>query len=177
MNLNHQAAPQIADDMIKKVLDQLESILMLHCSNLSQDQTGRAYYGVNFQLGNKHFKFRKAKITPKKVGLFVALWKRDTDGQTIPFTADDHFDYYLISVEQDQHGGLFVFPKQALVEHTILTAGSQMGKRGFRIYPDWSIPTNKQATKSKQWQHRYFVNFRAPYQEAKNKLTHILQSS
>lgn len=66
MNLNHQATPQIADHMIKKVIDQLESILMLHCSQLSEDQTGRAYYGVNFQLGNKHFKFRKAKITPKK---------------------------------------------------------------------------------------------------------------
>ncbi|WP_411972232.1 MepB family protein [Sphingobacterium sp. Lzh-3] len=177
MNLNHQATLQIADHMIRKVLDQLGSILMLHCSQLSEDQTGRAYYGVNFQLGNKHFKFRKAKITPKKAGLFVALWKRGTDGKTIPFTADDHFDYYLISVEQDQYFGLFVFPKQALVEHTILTAGCQMGKRGFRIYPDWSIPTNKQATKSKQWQHRYFVDFCGPRQEAKNKLTHILQSS
>ena len=177
MNLNHQATPQSADDMIKKVLDQLENILMLHYSHLSEDQTGRAYCGFNFQLGNKHFKFRKAKITPKKVGLFVALWKRDTDGQTIPFTADDHFDYYLISVEQDQHCGLFVFPKQTLVEQTILTAGCQMGKRGFRIYPDWSIPTNKQATKSKHWQHRYFVDFRESHQETQNKLTHILQSS
>lgn len=84
MNLNRQAAPQIADQMIRKVLDQLESILMLHCSNLSQDQTGRAYYGFNFQLGNKNFKFRKAKITPRKVGLFVALWKRDSDGRPSP---------------------------------------------------------------------------------------------
>lgn len=177
MNLNHQAAPQIADHMIRKVLDQLESTLTLHCSHVSEDQTGRPYSGFNFQLGNKHFKFRKAKITPKKVGLFVAIWKRDSDGQTIPFTADDPFDYYLILVEQDQHCGLFVFPKQALIEHEILTAGCQEGKRGFRIYPDWSIPTNKQATKSKQWQHTYFVDCCGSPQEAKNKLTHILQSN
>ncbi|WP_376752082.1 MepB family protein [Sphingobacterium multivorum] len=66
----------------------------------------------------------------------------------MPFTADDPFDYYLILVEQDQHCGLFVFPKQALIEHEILTAGCQEGKRGFRIYPDWSIPTTNRLPKA-----------------------------
>jgi len=162
---------------IRKTLNQLESMLSRDCSSLIEDQAGAAYFGFDFQLDNQRFKFRKAKVTPKKIGLFVALWKRDNDGQTIPFTADDHFDYYLISVEQDQHCGLFVFPKQTLIENCILTAGCQVGKRGFRVYPDWSIPTNKQASKSKQWQHTYFVDFMGPYEETKKKLNHILQIS
>lgn len=163
--------------IIRETLNRLESVLSLDCSQLTEDQAGAAYFGFDFQLDNQRFKFRKAKVTPKKIGLFVALWKRGNDGQTIPFTADDHFDYYLISVEQEQHNGLFVFPKQTLIENCILTAGCQVGKRGFRLYPDWSIPTNKQATKSKEWQHTYFVDFMGPYEEAKNKLNHILQIS
>jgi len=162
---------------IKETLNRLESMLSRDCSQLTKDQESAAYFGFNFHFDNQRFKFRKAKVTPKKTGLFVALWKRDNEGQTTPFTADDHFDYYLISVEQEQHSGLFVFPKQALIENRILTMGCQVGKRGFRVYPDWSIPTNKQATKSKQWQHTYFVDFMGSYEEAQKKLNHILQIS
>jgi hypothetical protein len=31
------------------------------------------------------------------------------------------------------------------------------GKRGFRVYPPWSLPTNKTAQSTQKWQLEYFL--------------------
>ncbi|WP_454881613.1 MepB family protein [Sphingobacterium detergens] len=162
--------------MIKE-LKQLGEILSKTITNLTEDEECAGYFGFNFQLDERNIKFRKAKITPTKVGQFVTLWKRDAQGQTTAFTADDAIDYYIIATEQQQNAGLFVFPKQVLIDRQILTTAQKEGKRGFRVYPDWSITQNKQATHSKNWQGQYFIDLRDPIQEIKEKLIAILQIS
>ncbi|MCS4227495.1 MepB family protein [Sphingobacterium sp. BIGb0165] len=162
--------------MIKE-LKQLGEILSKNITNLTEDKECAGYFGFNFQLDERNIKFRKAKITPTKVGQFVTLWKRDGQGQTTAFTADDAIDYYIIATEQEPHTGFFVFPKQVLIDRQILTTVRKEGKRGFRVYPDWSITQNKQATQSKKWQGQYFIDLRIPTQEIKKKLIAILQIS
>jgi len=162
--------------MIKELI-QLEEILSHPITNLTEDQESASYSGCDFQLGGQNIKFRKAKITPKKIGLFVTLWQRNSQGQTMPFTANDNIDYCIIVAEQAPYNGFFIFPKQVLIDRQILSTARKEGKRGFRVYPDWSITENKQATSSKNWQGQYFIDLRIPAQEIKKKLIAILQIS
>jgi hypothetical protein len=38
-----------------------------------------------------------------------------------------------------------------------LTNKNKEGKRGIRVYPPWSLTTNKQAIKTQSWQTKYFL--------------------
>lgn len=158
-----------------KELKLLEEILSIDVTNLTKDQECASYFGFTFQLGDRNIKFRKAKVTPKKTGQFVTFWKRNSQGQTIPFSIDDKVDYYFIAAEDERHLGFFIFPKQTLIDKQILTTARKEGKRGFRVYPSWSITENKQATQSKNWQTQYFIDCTVPYLGVKEKLTSILQ--
>ncbi|MCE3074706.1 MepB family protein [Chryseobacterium gwangjuense] len=135
------------------------SPLQLSISHLHPDSECDEYLGYNFQVDSFHIKFRKAKITPKKTGQFVTLWKRNPETQeTEPFDIEDHFDFCIILTAFHNQLGLFLFPKNILCEKQIVTTPSKPGKRGFRIYPDWDIPTNKQAQKTQHWQTSFFTN-------------------
>lgn len=136
------------------------------CTNILLEQECEAYFGGSLQIGTLSIKFRKAKITPKKVGQFVTLWKRDFENKTIPYTANDPFDFYLILTEQADKLGFFLFPKKVLIEKQILSSHLKEGKRGFRLYPDWAITENVQATKTQIWQSIFFIN--VVHAEAKN---------
>lgn len=128
-------------------------------SNLYPDLECEEYLGYNFQLNHYHIKFRKSKITPKKIGQFVTLWKRNPDSkQTEPFSNSDPFDFFIIYAELDNRSGFFFFPKTTLAHQYILTLAQKEGKRGFRVYPDWDIPQNKQAEKTKNWQGKFFID-------------------
>lgn len=113
------------------------------------------YDGYEFILNNKKYIHRKAKITPKKIGQFVTLWKRNREGMTCPFDEKDEFDFVVINCEKDQFAGHFLFPKNILIEKKIITS-TQEGKRGFRVYPTWDNPDNKQALQTQNWQKLYF---------------------
>lgn len=126
--------------------------------NLSADLECEAYFGCSFQLKQFNIKFRIAKITPKKAGLFVTLWKRNTKKQTEPYHVNDNFDFYMIAAQQENEFGFFLFPKHILTQNFILTTPAKEGKRGFRVYPDWVITQNKQAQKTKSWQEKHFIN-------------------
>lgn len=129
-------------------------------SNLYPDLECEEYSGYNFQLNQYHIKFRKAKITPKKIGQFVTLWKRNPDTQqTEPFNISDQSNFYIIYAELDNKSGFFFFPNTVLSQQHILTTPSKKGKRGFRVYPGWDIPQNKQAEKTKKWQGSFFIDF------------------
>lgn len=132
--------------------------LGLSLNALEGDQEAEEYSGYNFRLNAMAVKYRKAKITPKKVGQFVTLWKRGADGQTQPFQLDDPFDCYIIAVRQDDQLGVFIFPKAVLAEKQILSSAQKEGKRGFRLYPAWDTPTNRQALTSQKWQCEYFYD-------------------
>lgn len=135
----------------------LQKANWLKISELTSDAECEEYEGYNFRLENKNVKYRKAKITPKKIGQFVTLWKRNMAGQTEPFDVEDDFDFYIIAVEKDERFGIFVFPKWVLGERQILSTSTKEGKRGFRLYAEWDKPENKQAVKTKAWQCLYFI--------------------
>jgi hypothetical protein len=144
---------------IETIQNSVFSKLNCQLTNLLKDLEYDEYFGYNFQLNTFNIKFRKAKITPKKVGQFVTLWKRNPETrETEPFTQEDHFDFYIIMTESGINKGFFIFSKEILIQNKILTTLSKEGKRGFRVYPDWDIPENKQAEKTKNWQEKSFIN-------------------
>ena len=145
-------------EKLKRFENTISTILGRKLTNITQDQECEEYSGFNFQINQLNLKFRKAKITPKKVGQFVTLWRRNSEKQTEPFNETDNFDFYIIVVEQEERFGFFIFPKNVLIERQILTSNQKEGKRGFRVYPNWTKTENKQAEKTQNWQINYFIN-------------------
>lgn len=135
------------------------------------------YLGCSFKLDDLKVKYRQAKLTPKKVGLFVTLWKRNAENKTEPFSVNDSFDFYIIAAKQEDHFGFFIFSIDILSEESILTNSKKEGKRGFRIYPDWTETENNQATKTKVWQTNYFINCSENNYIISRKLNNLLNKS
>ena len=115
------------------------------------------YGAAVVNLGQELIRFRVGKLTPTKVGLFVAVWRRAKDGSTEPFPAEDGADLLVITVREGTRAGYFAFPKSALVKQGIVSVNGTGGKRGFRVYPPWSEVSNRQAVRTRQWQCGYFT--------------------
>ncbi|HIY75058.1 MAG TPA: MepB family protein [Candidatus Sphingobacterium stercorigallinarum] len=64
---------------------------------------------------------QKGENYAKEIGQFVTLWKRNSQNKTEPFDIRDSFDFYVITTQQKDRFGLFLFPKHVLVENHILT--------------------------------------------------------
>lgn len=103
-------------------------------------------------------KFRIAKITPKKIGQFVIIWKRNEKGVIQPFNISDDIDFYIIATQSNKRFGIFIFPKNVLHENKILSDNTREGKRGVRVYPTWDLTINRQAQKTQFWQIKYFLD-------------------
>lgn len=116
------------------------------------------YKACYFKLNHLDVRFRKAKITPTKIGQFVTLWKRVESGVIAPFEDTDSIDLVIINVESGHQFGQFIFPKSVLCQQGIFTVSQKEGKRGFRVYPPWDDTTNKQAIKTQIWQLNYFLD-------------------
>lgn len=136
------------------------------------NEESNAYSACSFSLDSKEIVYRKANITPKKTGQFVAIWKRNEQGETAPYDASDVLDFLIIAVETAQHCGQFIFPKRVLLEKEILSSSRKEGKRGIRVYPSWDTPTNKQALKTQEWQLNYFIDLK----QDEEKLTSLLKT-
>lgn len=131
----------------------------LPVSDLVIDREGNAYDACSFKLYQKIVVYRTAKITPKKIGQFVSIWKRNELGITMPHHINDNFDFMIINCDSGSLTGQFIFPKQALLENHIISSDLKEGKRGFRVYPPWDAAVNNQARKTQKWQVKYFVDF------------------
>ncbi len=125
------------------------------------EQESQEYDAQNFDLDHLKIKYRKAKITPKKIGQFVTLWYRDAAGITTPYAGSNPIDFYIIATRKDNDFGLFIFPRSILSKHGILRGECKAGKRGFRVYPNWDIAENKQAKQTQLWQKLYFIEILA----------------
>lgn len=139
--------------------------LNLKCSDLIEESEGKEYGAAYFKLDNQSVLLRSSKITPKKIGQFVTIWKRNKNGITEPHNIDDAIDIVIISSRSGNHFGQFVFPIRVLEQKGIISSSSSKGKRGFRIYAPWDNPTSPQAIKSQRWQLDYFIKI--------NKVTNI----
>lgn len=108
--------------------------------------------------GQELIRFRVGKLTPTKVGLFVAVWRRAQDGSTEPFPADDGIRLLVVTAREGSNMGHFSFPTSALIQHGIVSVKGVGGKRGFRVYPPWSEVTSGQALRTQQWQCAFFTD-------------------
>ena len=125
---------------------------------LNIEDESQEYGACSYKINGKAVQFRVSKITPKKVGQFVTIWKRNEQGITQPFKETDQIDFIVISSRNPGNFGQFIFPKSVLVDKGIITRKNKEGKRGIRVYPPWDKPINKQAIKTQSWQIRYFEN-------------------
>ena len=116
------------------------------------------YDACRFELNKMKIISRSSKITPKKVGQFVTFWKRNINKTTEPYSETDLIDFYVINVKTETNFGQFVFPKSELINKGIISTKEKDGKRGFRVYPSWDNPKNKQANKAQEWQLKYFYD-------------------
>lgn len=130
----------------------------LELTNIAEELESREYAAHSFQLDKKTVKFRIAKITPTKTGQFVTIWKRNEKGITCPYDITDNFDFFIIATRKETNLGIFIFPKDVLLENKIISNNEREGKRGIRVYPSWDITTNKQAIKTQHWQLQYFLD-------------------
>lgn len=130
----------------------------LNITNFRQELESSEYVACDVFFEGKNAKFRIAKITPKKVGQFVTLWKRENGGPIQPFSVLDPIDFVIIAVNSGTHLGHFIFPKKILAEKGIFS-NKKEGKRAFRVYPPWDSAKNMQAIKTQKWQLAYFADF------------------
>ncbi len=130
----------------------------LAINNFKINRESKEYSACSFEINHHKIVFRIAKITPKKVGQFVAIWKRNQNGITEPYDHSDNFDFIIIATKKDENAGQFIFSKSVLTQKGILTKNGKEGKRGIRVYPPWDIPTNKQALGTQKWQTNYFFS-------------------
>lgn len=130
----------------------------LELTNIAEELESREYAAHSFQLDKKTVKLRIAKITPTKTGQFVTIWKRNEKGITCPYDITDNFDFFIIATRKETNLGIFIFPKDVLLENKIISNNKREGKRGIRVYPSWDITTNKQAIKTQHWQLQYFLD-------------------
>ena len=127
------------------------------CSEPEAEPESQEYGAYTFSLNSQGAVFRIAKTTPTKIGQFVTLWQRPGQGQPIrPFDISDGVDLFVISVGDPGNSGRFVFPTETLITRGVVSQGLLGGKRGFRIYPPWTVPTSRQAQATQRWQLEFF---------------------
>lgn len=146
-----------ADDGLALVVDRLLSPLRLEATSIAVEATNADYGAVTCEVAGRTVRIRSARLTPKKVGLFVAHWRRADGGSTEPFDAAGSADLVIVTVVEGDLAGAFLFTRRALVAHGILASLSSAGKRGFRVYPPWSAAPNPQAARTQRWQGDFFV--------------------
>lgn len=132
-------------------------------SNFQRHTESREYDACSFTLNGKNIQYRAAKITPTKVGQFVTIWKRNSQGITAPFDVQDELDFICITVKNEHQLGQFIFPEAVLHQKGIVSGNGKAGKRGIRVYAPWDVVTSKQAQATQRWQMQYFVALNGNY--------------
>ncbi len=130
----------------------------LSVTNVQIEKESVDYGALDFHLNDRVCKFRVGKVTPKKAGFFVTLWKRIGQGPIMPYEESDPIDFFVFSVHHNEHFGQFFFTKAILVKKGILSIGLKEGKRALRVYPPWVVATNPQAKKTQSWQREYYFD-------------------
>ncbi|MCO4754801.1 MAG: MepB family protein [Bacteriovoracaceae bacterium] len=140
------------DRVSRLILDELE----LSPFDFKVEDEGRDYSACTYKIESKLIISRTAKLTPKKPGLFVAIWKRSKFNKPVPFNLSDKFSLLIINVSKGSKRGQFIFPKSILNQKGIVSGGKSKGKNGIRVYPSWDKNLNPTAAKTQKWQKNYF---------------------
>lgn len=141
-------------------LDQrVYQVKQLQLESLEEEKYNEKYKAGTFKLKTKSVRFRLAKITPKKIGQFVAFWEKDQTGKNQAFHFNGSPDFLVIHCfGGNNQEGQFVFPREVLLKKKILRNDSHQGKMGMRVYPSWDFPQSPQALKTQLWQSEYFID-------------------
>lgn len=124
--------------------------------NIVYEKENREYNSTQFNLDELLFKYREARITPTKLGMFVTFYKRNKSNITIPYDVTDTVDFLVIGIKNSANFGCFIFTKKILLEKDIMSKNNIGGKRGFRVYPPFEKVTSTQAIKTQSWQVEYY---------------------
>jgi len=129
----------------------------LELTNYILNKESQEYFACSYLLNEKRIISRTAKITPKKIGQFVVLWKRIDNGPIKPYHCFDAIDFVVVNVKDENYFGQFIFPKAELIKHDVFSTDLKEGKRAIRVYPPWVKVKSKQAEKTQLWQLKYFL--------------------
>ncbi|MCJ1994305.1 MepB family protein [Lactococcus piscium] len=116
------------------------------------------YEGLIVTINGQSYRSRLAKLTPKKMGYFVAFWEKDASDQNQAFDMASTPDKLIISIIDGDLKGQFVFPKSILINQGVLRREHVKGKMAMRVYPTWLDHLNPTASKTQKWQGAYFVD-------------------
>lgn len=128
----------------------------MNFSHIEKEKGKNEYHEHKLMCNEDVIYFRKAKITPIKLGQFVTFYKKINNVNT-PLCSDDNIDYLIVNVSDGFNRGLFIFPKEVLIEQKIICSKLSKGKMAFRIYPPWVKELSKQSSLTQKWQVKYFV--------------------
>jgi hypothetical protein len=145
--------------------------------NLKIESRKNDYEACEFESNERIFLSRKSKVTPKKNGQFVAIWKNNEQNENVPYQESDLLDFLIITVKDTANSGFFLFPKDVLVKQFIFSSLNREGKRGIRIYPTWVAAESEYARKTQLWQLEYFYNFTDRKEALKARLGNTLISN
>ena len=127
--------------------------------NIKEENQNADYGAGVFELNSKTVRFRVAKITPTKIGKFVAFWEKDEVNKNQAFSYDNATDLLVVNTFNEKGDfGQFIFPKEVLLKQNVLKTTDSKGKMAIRVYPRWDNTISKQATATQKWQLQYFIS-------------------
>lgn len=139
-------------ELLSKSLGELE---LIQKEEFNAEYEGAIVRRIEDQLD---IRSRRAKLTPKKAGYFVAFWEKDANNKNQPFKVAEAPDKLAIVVIDGDKQGYFLFGKETAALKQIYSSGQTKGKMAMRFYPDWCTELNATAKKTQAWQTKYFVN-------------------
>ena len=145
-------------------------------TNFRLNMESAEYDACSFDLNGKQIQYRMSKITPSKAGQFVTIWKRNKDGQTVPFDFSDNIHFIVVTSVKGSNLGQFIFPASVMNEKGIFSQNKKQGKRGIRVYPPWDKTENNQARKTQAWQIKYFLSLNAENSTTKALATELFEN-
>lgn len=140
------------------IADTLSAFDKVSIKKVHEESQNSEYEGVILAINGHSYRSRLAKLTPKKVGYFVAFWEKNATNQNQAFDMANSPDKLIISIMDGDLKGQFVFPKSILVKQGILGNVHAKGKMAMRVYPAWLDQLNPTASKTQKWQGEYFID-------------------
>lgn len=144
----------LTDELVFRIVDKDD------VQDYVEEQYNRDYEAVAFKYNNLTVKSRIGKKTPEKTGYFTTLWTKNESDENRPLNEDEMSDFLMVGIQDGEHEGVFIFPKDVLVEKHYISSDNVTGKMGFRVYTPWNEDLNATAQKTFDWQKDYFVNFK-----------------
>ena len=155
-NLALDIIPTSFNLVLRKLFEPAEHAV----ENIEPEMESKEYGALKFTLNGQRVLYRQAKTTPKKIGQFVTIWKREHPNSEIaPIDLKDGVDWVIIATDEGANFGVFVFSAQLLAKKGVFSEEKKGGKRAIRVYAPWTTPTAAQAKRTKNWQTKYFLDF------------------